>query len=126
MFSGRAKEAIDFYVSLFSGSSIGPVSYYDANGPGAEGTVKHAVFYLNGQEFICIDSNAAHGFTFTPAISLSVKCQSDQEIESIFEKLADGGKVMMALGAYPFSPKFGWVADRFGVSWQLNLVIPAA
>jgi predicted 3-demethylubiquinone-9 3-methyltransferase (glyoxalase superfamily) len=57
----------------------------------------------------------------TPAMSLFVDCQDEAEIDRLFAKLSEGGKILMPLNAYPFSRKFGWIADRFGVSWQLNL-----
>ncbi|MNO02198.1 3-demethylubiquinone-9 3-methyltransferase [compost metagenome] len=62
-----------------------------------------------------------HGFTFTPAVSLYVNCESEAESDRVYEALSQGGQVLMPLGEYPFSSKFGWVADQFGVSWQLNL-----
>src|SRR5271154_6464478 len=68
MFNGRAEEAIKFYISLFKQSEIVNIAHYGANEQGTLGTVKQGVFSLNGQEFMCIDSNANHGFTFTPAI----------------------------------------------------------
>ena len=81
-----------------------------------------AGFTLAGQEYLCIDSQIAHGFSFTPAISIYVNCVSEQEIDNLFSKLSDGGAVMMPLSSYPFSEKFGWCSDKFGVSWQLNLI----
>ncbi len=72
---------------------------------------------------MCIDSYVKHGFTFTPAISLYVNCKSEEEINDLFAELSKGGQVLMPLDRYPFSDKFGWVADRFGVSWQLNLAV---
>ncbi len=81
----------------------------------------HATFSLNGQRFMAIDSNIEHGFTFTPAMSLYIECETEEEIDSVFHRLSEGGQILMPLDAYPFSPKFGWVADRFGVSWQLTL-----
>lgn len=70
---------------------------------------------------MCIDSPVEHDFTFTPAISLYVTCESEDEIEHLFEKLSRGGEVFMPLAPYPFSDGFGWTRDRYGVSWQLNL-----
>ncbi len=70
---------------------------------------------------MCIDSSMKHDFTFTPAISLYVICGTEEEIGQFFEKLSQGGQVFMPLAAYPFSDKFGWLADKYGVSWQLNL-----
>jgi predicted 3-demethylubiquinone-9 3-methyltransferase (glyoxalase superfamily) len=122
MFEGKAEEAMNFYISLFDQSKIVSISRYGANEPGKEGTVQHAIFSLNGQEFMCIDSFVNHGFTFTPSISLYVNCEKEEEIDKVFEQLSSGGQVLMPLGPYPFSPKFGWVSDKFGVTWQLNLV----
>ena len=121
MFDGRAEEALNFYVSLFSNAQIGAIEKYGPDEAGAEGSVKKAGFVLNGQGFLCIDSPVKHGFTFTPAISLFVDCDSEAEIDHLFEHLATDGEVLMPLDGYPFSRKFGWVSDRFGVSWQLNL-----
>ena len=121
MFEGKAEEAMNFYTSLFDQSEIVNISRYDENGPGKEGTVIHATFTLNGQEFMCIDSYVNHNFTFTPALSLYVTCETEEEIETVFHKLAQDGAILMPLGAYPFSKKFGWLNDKYGVSWQLTL-----
>ncbi|OOR06194.1 hypothetical protein BW900_13985 [Bacillus mycoides] len=120
MFEGKAEEAMNFYTSLFNQSEIVSISRYDENGPGKEGTVIHATVTLNGQEFMCIDSYVKHDFTFTPAMSLYVTCDTEEEIETVFNKLAQDGKVLMPLGSYPFSKKFGWLNDKYGVSWQLT------
>lgn len=121
MFEGRAEEAINFYLPLFKNSKIVSMVRYGKEGPGTEGTVMHAVFQLDGQEFMAIDSAIKHGFTFTPAQSFYVRCESEAEVDALFGKLAEGGQALMPLGEYPFSAKFGWVADRFGVSWQVSL-----
>lgn len=121
MFEGKAEEAINFYISLFKNSKINSISRYGAQGPGPEGSVIHAVFSLNGQEFMAIDSHMKHAFTFTPAMSIYVQCENNEELESLYGKLVEGGKALMPLGDYGFSKRFGWVNDRFGVSWQLNL-----
>jgi len=121
MFEGKAEEAINFYTSLFKLSQIIKIDRYGINEAGVEGSVKTAIFTINGQEFMCIDSYVSHGFTFTPAMSLFVTCDSEEEINGLFENLSAGGQVMMPLGAYPFSKKFAWMSDRFGVSWQLSL-----
>ena len=124
MFFGRAEEAMKFYTSLFDNSAILDIKKYGPGEAGTEGTVMHATFSLDGQQFMCIDTSAAqHGFTFTPAISLYVTCTAEAEIDRLFEKLSVDGQVLMPLAPYPFSPKFGWVADRFGVSWQLSLAM---
>ncbi len=119
---GKAEEAINFYTSLFKNSRIINIA---RSGPGQgepEGTVQHAVFSLDGQEYMAMESNGDHHFTFTPAMSIFVRCETEEEIDRLYEKLSEGGAVMMELNQYPFSKKFGWVQDRFGVSWQLNLV----
>lgn len=121
MFSGNAEEAMNFYTSIFNNSKILTISRYEDDTVGKQGTVVHAKFSLNGQEFMCIDSNIEHGFTFTPSMSLYVTCDTEEEVDEIFEKLSEGGKILMPLDAYPFSKKFAWVEDKFGVSWQLSL-----
>jgi predicted 3-demethylubiquinone-9 3-methyltransferase (glyoxalase superfamily) len=121
MFTGRAEEAMNLYTSLFKQSKILNITRYGADEAGAEGTVQHATFTLHGQEFMCIDSSAQHAFTFTPSISLYVHCETEEEIDSVFAKLSQDGQVLMPLDQYPFSQKFGWLSDRFGVSWQLSL-----
>jgi predicted 3-demethylubiquinone-9 3-methyltransferase (glyoxalase superfamily) len=125
MFTGQAEEAMNFYISLFDQSEIISIQRYGANlagyEAGAEGKVLHATFSLNGQVFMCIDSFAKHEFTFTPSISQYVTCETEDEIDRVFGKIAQDGEVFMPLAAYPFSEKFGWLADKYGVSWQLNL-----
>lgn len=122
MFYGVAEEAMTFYVSLFGGrSKIVSIQRYGPNEPGREGTVQVAAFELDGQQLMCIDSPTPHAFTFTPAMSLYVACSDEAEIDRLAAGLAEGGQTLMPLGAYPFSKKFAWLQDRFGVSWQLNL-----
>ncbi|MGG3526467.1 hypothetical protein COM13_25470 [Bacillus pseudomycoides] len=120
MFDGNAEEAMTLYTSLFDQSEIINISRYGANDPGKEGTVMHATFTLNRQEFMCIDSSVKHEFTFTPSMSLYVNCDAEAEIDEVFNKLAQEGEVLMPLAVYPFSKKFGWLNDKYGVSWQLN------
>jgi predicted 3-demethylubiquinone-9 3-methyltransferase (glyoxalase superfamily) len=121
MYSGRAEEAMNLYTLLFKQSAILSITRYGANEAGAEGSVQYATFTLNGQEFMCIDSSAQHAFTFTPSISLYVRCDTEEEIDTVFARLLQDGQIFMPLDRYPFSKKFGWVSDKFGVSWQLNL-----
>ena len=121
MFQGEAEAALDLYRSLFRDAVVLSMEKYGPGDSGAEGSVKLATFSLNAQEFMCIDSPVDHGFSFSPSMSLYVDCESEEEIDRVFEALSDGGSVLMPLDAYPFSEKFGWVADRIGVSWQLNL-----
>jgi predicted 3-demethylubiquinone-9 3-methyltransferase (glyoxalase superfamily) len=121
MFEGQAEQAMTFYMSLFGNARIVDIKRYGPGEAGKEGSVMLAVFSLDGQEIMCIDSPVKHAFTFTPSMSLFVTCQTEAEIDGLFAKLSDGGQVMMALDKYPFSDRFGWVSDRFGVSWQLTL-----
>ncbi|QGQ97276.1 VOC family protein [Paenibacillus psychroresistens] len=121
MFEGKAEEAMKLYTSIFDQSEIISIQRYGANQAGAEGSVLQATFSLHGQVFMCIDSSVKHGFTFTPAISLYVTCDTEAEIDRVFAQLSEDGKVLMALDSYPFSKRFGWLQDKFGVSWQLNL-----
>lgn len=118
---GRAEEAVRFYISLFDNAGIVRMTTYGPEGPGPEGSVQHAIFTLAGQQYMAIDSFVQHAFTFTPSISLWVECDSEEEIDRLYGTLAEGGGELMALGDHGFSRKFGWVNDRFGVSWQLNL-----
>jgi len=121
MFEGQAEAAMNFYTSLFANSKIVSITRYGPDQPGEEGTVMHALFSLNGQEFMCIDSSISHGFTFTPSISIYVECESEAEVDRLFAALSEDGAVMMPLDSYPFSARYAWLADRFGVSWQLSL-----
>jgi predicted 3-demethylubiquinone-9 3-methyltransferase (glyoxalase superfamily) len=122
MFEGRAEEAMNFYVSLFKDARVEHIVRYGAGEAGAEGSVNRAAAMFNGQRFMFFDSPVNHAFSFTPAISIFVDCESEAEIDRLFAKLSEGGQTLMPLDAYPFARKFGWTADRFGVSWQLSLV----
>ncbi|HHY73440.1 MAG TPA: VOC family protein [Bacillus bacterium] len=121
MFQGNAEKAINYYTSLIEDSAIISIIRYGPNESGAEGTVMQAVFSIKGQEFMCIDSNVKHEFTFTPSFSIFVTCDTEEEIDRLYEKLIEGGQALMPLGDYQFSKKFGWIVDQFGVSWQFNL-----
>ncbi|QQE75071.1 VOC family protein [Brevibacillus composti] len=115
MFAGQAEEAMNFYLSVFDQSEIKQITYQE------NGSVLHATFALKGQSFMCIDNLTGHPHAYTPALSLFVQCDSEEEIDTVFDKLSQGGKMLMPLEPSPFSEKFGWVEDRYGVSWQVNL-----
>ena len=107
-FESRAEEAAKLYVSLFKNSKIVSVSHYGDNQPMPKGTVLTVVFELDGQRFVAL--NGGSHFKFTDAMSLSVDCDSQAEIDELWAKLtADGGAPVMC----------GWLKDRFGVSWQI-------
>ncbi|GAB4052620.1 VOC family protein [Catellatospora paridis] len=117
MFEGSAAEAMNFYVSRFDDGEILTVTPHQGENAG----IQLAEFRVAGQRVLCSDSSVKHGFTFTPSLSLFVQCKDDAEITRLYAALSDGGGVLMPLSHYGFSTRFGWVNDRFGVSWQLNL-----
>lgn len=117
----NAEEAMNFYISLFDNSEVIEVQKYGNEGPAPEGSIMVAKFKLNGQNFMCSDSPIKHEWNFTPGVSVFIDCDSDEQLESLFAKLSENGQVFMPLNNYGFSQKFGFVEDKFGVSWQLNL-----
>lgn len=121
MFAGSAENAMRFYVSLFPGSRIIDIEYFEPGEAGPAGSVKRATFTVAGQTVMCFDSPVKHEFGFTPAFSLFVDCDSDEEQQRLHAALASGGTILMPLDNYGFSRKFAWLNDRYGVSWQLNL-----
>ncbi|MEO8763911.1 MAG: VOC family protein [Ginsengibacter sp.] len=121
---GKADEAIHFYTSLFRNSEVNNITYFKEGDPGGNvGAVKHALFTLDQQEYMASDSPMEHKFSFTPSISIFINCETEEETDLLFQKLSDGGSIMMPPGDYGFSKKFAWVADKYGVSWQLNLKV---
>lgn len=120
MFQGNASAAMELYGSVFPEFRVHRIERYGAGEPGPEGTVKRADATLGDHALIFIDSPVKHAFSFTPAVSLFVEFNTRDELESAFATLSSGGHVFMPLGDYGFSKRFGWCADRFGVSWQLN------
>lgn len=115
---GQAEETMNLYVSLFEQAEIKHITHYKE---GEAGTILQAAFSLNGQEFMCSDSSISHNFPFTPATSIYVNYASEEETERLLARLSEHEKVLMPLDDYGFSKKFGWLEDRVGVSWQLNL-----
>ena len=110
-FDGQAEEAATFYVSIFPNSRIVKVSRYGEAGPGPAGGVMTVVFELDGQEFIAL--NGGPEFRFTEAISFSVDCKTQREIDEYWERLSEGGE----------QGPCGWLKDRYGLSWQVNPTI---
>jgi len=109
-FDGNAEEAMNFYVSTFKNSKVLNVMRYGDAGPGPKGTVMAATFQLEGQEFQAL--NGGPQYKFTPAISLFVSCETQQEVDALWNRLLEGGR----------EDQCGWLTDKFGLSWQ---VIPA-
>ena len=110
-FDTQAEEAARFYVSVFKNSKIVKIARYGEAGPGPEGSVMTVVFELEGQEFIAL--NGGPQFKFTEAISFSVNCETQKEVDQFWEKLSQGGE----------EGPCGWLKDRYGLSWQINPVI---
>jgi predicted 3-demethylubiquinone-9 3-methyltransferase (glyoxalase superfamily) len=107
-FDNQAEEAANFYVSIFKNSKIRTVSRYGEAGPGPKGKVMVVTFQLEGEEFIAL--NGGPLFKFTEAISLSVNCQTQEEVDELWEKLSEGGE----------KGRCGWLKDKYGLSWQIN------
>lgn len=122
-FDQNAEEAVNFYTSIFQNSHIVTTTRYSKEGAKAsgmpEGEVMTMAFQLEGQNFTAI--NGGPVFQISPVISFFVNCDSVLEIDRLWEKLSEDGMVMMELGTYHFAEKYGWIQDKFGVSWQLIL-----
>ncbi len=113
-FDKEAKEAADFYVSTFPKSKI---KYSALLHDTPSGSVDIVSFELLGLEFQAISAGPL--FKFNPSVSFHVTCKTKDEVDAIWKKLSQGGQVLMELGAYPFSERYGWVQDKFGLSWQI-------
>ncbi|QTD47426.1 VOC family protein [Ottowia testudinis] len=120
MFQGQAQAAIDLYAATLPDTRVLQMQRREAP-TSTGGTVLLARVAICGQAFLFSDSAPVHAFTFTPSSSIFVECDSEDEQTRVFNTLADGGGVLMPLADYGFSRRFGWLNDRFGVSWQLNL-----
>jgi len=120
MFQGEAADAIALYCAAFGEACEVLLDQRSGEGP-QQGKVAMARLRIAGQEIALNDSPPVHDFTFTPSTSLFVDCDSEAQLRELAETLGAGGKVMMPLDNYGFSAQFTWIADRFGVSWQLNL-----
>src|ERR1700676_3803056 len=106
-FDGNAEDAASFYISIFKNSKMGKISRYGDAGPGPKGSAMSVTFQLEGQEFFAL--NGGPQFKFTPAISFFVNCETQQEVDDLWEKLSAGGR----------TDRCGWLSDKYGVSWQI-------
>jgi len=106
-FDGQAEEAANFYVAIFENSKVTEIRRYGEAGPGAKGSVMSASFQLEGQEFIAL--NGGPQFTFSPAISFFVTCETQDEVDELWARLVEGGTPQ----------RCGWLTDRYGLSWQI-------
>ncbi len=118
-FDDNAEEAANFYTSVFEDSQILNLVRYGEAGPGPAGSVMVVSFQLHSQQFDAV--NGGPVYSFTPATSFFVSCASTREVDALWAQLLAGGTALMELGAYPFSPRFGWLQDKFGISWQIGL-----
>jgi predicted 3-demethylubiquinone-9 3-methyltransferase (glyoxalase superfamily) len=121
-FDDRAEEAMNFYVSIFPNSEINQLKKWPEKTPfPAEstkpGTVQQGVFTLDGLQFCAFDAGPM--FRFNPSISFFAVFETDTEINTLWKQLIDGGEALMPLDRYDWSERYGWVTDRFGVTWQL-------
>ncbi len=110
-FNDQAEEAMNHYISIFPDSKVVSVMRYGDAGPGPKGTVMAATFQLAGQEFMAL--NGGPQFKFTEAISLYVNCETQEEVDELWQKLSEGGE----------GGPCGWLKDKYGLSWQ---IIPTA
>ena len=106
-FNNQAEEAVNFYVSIFKHSKIVHAARYGDAGPGPKGKVMLVSFQLEGQDFYAL--NGGPQYSFTPAISLFVNCETQQEVDDLWEKLSAGGQKI----------ECGWLRDKYGLSWQI-------
>jgi len=106
-FDGQAEDAANFYTSIFKNSKIGAVRRYGEAGPEPKGSVMSVEFQLEGEEFVAL--NGGPQFKFTPAVSLFVNCETQQEVDDLWARLSEGGA----------TNRCGWLTDKFGLSWQI-------
>jgi predicted 3-demethylubiquinone-9 3-methyltransferase (glyoxalase superfamily) len=122
-FDTQAMAAANFYASAFKNARVKTSTKYSAEGAAGagmtRGSIMTVVFELEGQEFTAI--NGGPVFRISPSISFMVNCRTRDKIDELWSRLSEGGKVLMELNKYPFSERYGWIQDKFGVSWQLIL-----
>ena len=106
-FNDKAEEAMNFYTSIFKNSKVVSITKYGDAGPGKKGSVMSGIFQIEGQEFYVL--NGGPQYTFTPAISLFVNCETQKEVDELWEKLSEGGR----------KDRCGWLQDKYGLSWQI-------
>ena len=110
MFQGDLDAALELYVAVFDDLKITPIA--------PDGSLREMT--LCGQTMRVFNSPPVHEFSFTPSITITLDCDSPGDVDRIAGQLSEGGKVLMPPDAYEFSPRFAWVEDPFGVSWQIG------
>ncbi|HEX6981690.1 MAG TPA: VOC family protein [Balneolaceae bacterium] len=120
-FDDQAEEAAKFYTSIFRNSNIKETTYYKTETPSnkPKGSVLTVAFDIEGYQFVGLNGGAQ--FKPTPSISFFINCETEVEVDEMWQKLSEGGKVLMPLDKYDFSEKYGWIEDKYGVSWQVIL-----
>ncbi len=118
-FDTQAEEAVNFYTSIFKNAEVTSTARYGETHPERSGSVMTVNFKLEHQDFIAL--NGGPDFMFTPAISFFVKLETEAEADVLWEKLVEGGTVLMPFQAYDWSKKYGWLNDKYGVSWQIGV-----
>jgi predicted 3-demethylubiquinone-9 3-methyltransferase (glyoxalase superfamily) len=106
-FDDKAEEAVNFYTSIIKNSKVGEITRYGEDAHRPKGTVMIVTFQLDGQEFMAL--NGGPEFAFTPAISFFVNCDTQEEIDELWEKLSEGGEKQQC----------GWLKDKYGITWQI-------
>jgi predicted 3-demethylubiquinone-9 3-methyltransferase (glyoxalase superfamily) len=106
-FDGKAKEAAQFYMSIFKNSKLLSISRYGEAGPGPKGSVMTVAFELDGEKFVAL--NGGPNYSFSPAVSFVVNCETQQEVDQYWERLSEGGETIQC----------GWLRDKYGLSWQI-------
>jgi predicted 3-demethylubiquinone-9 3-methyltransferase (glyoxalase superfamily) len=122
-FDGQAEQVAKFYTSLFKNSKVGHIAYYadagkEIHGHNA-GDVLTVEFQLENMRFIAL--NGGPQFKVNPSISFLVRCETGEEVDDLWQKLSNEGEILMPLDLYPFSRRYGWLKDKFGISWQIAL-----
>ena len=120
MFDGQAKNAISLYLDAFPSAVLTVLDEYSASEGILCGRIKTATISLGVIDIRLIDSPVTHGFSFTPAVSLYVEMTDEVALFHAFATLSKGGTVLLPLDTYPHSPSYGWLTDKFGVSWQIS------
>ena len=123
-FDKSTEEAMNFYASIFSDAKIISIERYPEKAPaefmeGMEGRVLTGIFELEGYRFMALDGGPH--FAFNPSVSFIVNCKTKEKIDRFWAALSEGGETLMPLDQYPFSERYGWIQDKYGLSWQLML-----
>jgi predicted 3-demethylubiquinone-9 3-methyltransferase (glyoxalase superfamily) len=111
-FQDHGEEAIAFYTTVFKNAKVMQTTRYGDEVPGPKGKVMSATLEIEGQQFMVLNGGPAEGFTFSPAISFFVSCETQAEIDELWEKLTEGGRELQC----------GWLTDKYGITWQ---IVPA-